>query len=70
MNSLTMTLNWSMKAGQDISPMSCTLIFVKARVKGQARNLQLVKEQVQFVNCIPLLILLEYQRERKFTEMH
>jgi len=32
--------------------------LTKTKVKSQARNLQLVKEQSQFINCIPLSILL------------
>jgi len=36
------------------------MFSVKAKVKGQAINLLVVKVQVLFINCMPRLILLEY----------
>jgi len=47
--------------GTPIYPALRSLSSVKVEVKSQAKNLQLVKGQTWFRNCIPRSILLKYE---------
>jgi len=56
--------------GTPIYPILRSSSSVKVKVKSQAKNLQLVKGQTRFRNCIQRSILLKYQRERKITKIY